>query len=245
MRDIGVEPIVYRLTQPDRHAGGKHGDAGADRIAGFTQGVHVLFEPGDSRRVGHEKRIGIAIGDIVPTAERYVDLAQLGQVGANQDAMLFRKPFARDRPCSHRWRRESRRRATAATIVADPELLPIGVVRMARAKGVDDIAVVAAALILIADQQRDRRTGGPPLEYARQYFDGVRLLALGHVARGSGFAQVEITLDIGRLKRHSGRAAVDHAANRRAVRFAEICHAKQDADRATGHDVAPPAKAIF
>jgi hypothetical protein len=53
---------------------------------------------------------------------------------------------------------------------------------MARPEGVGDVAVVLAARILVADQQRDRGAGGQPLEHAREDLHAVGLLTLGDVA---------------------------------------------------------------
>lgn len=67
---------------------------------------------------------------------------------------------------------------------------------MARTEGVDQISIIATALIFVSDQQRDWRTCGPSLEYPREDFDRIRLLPLSHVARSTGLAPVEIFLDI-------------------------------------------------
>ena len=67
---------------------------------------------------------------------------------------------------------------------------------MAGAERLDDIAVILAALIGIADQQRDRRAGGLALEHARQDFDLIRFLALRDVARRAGLAAIEFELDV-------------------------------------------------
>ena len=45
--------------------------------------------------------------------------------------------------------------------------------------------------------------------------------ALGNVAAGAGFAAVEVGLDVGLAEGEAGRAAVDDAADARAVAFAE------------------------
>ena len=92
-----------------------------------------------------------------------------------------------------------------------------------------------AALIRVADQQADRRTGGQTFIHARQNLDRIGLVALRDVARGAGAAAVELRLDVGFAQRHAGRAAIDHAADRRAVALTEIGDAEEFAEGAAGH----------
>ena len=49
--------------------------------------------------------------------------------------------------------------------------MPIGVISVSGAKLHSDIAIIGAALILIANQQRNRCTGGFALKYTGQNFD--------------------------------------------------------------------------
>ncbi len=98
---------------------------------------------------------------------------------------------------------------------------------MAGTEGLGDVAIVLAALVLVADQERDGRAGGPALEHAGQDFRGVGFLSLGHMARGAGLAPVEFVLDVTLRQCHAGRTAVDHAADGRAVGFAEDGDAKE------------------
>src|SRR5207253_140352 len=60
---------------------------------------------------------------------------------------------------------------------------------------------------------------------------------LGDVARRARAAPVEIRLDVGLRQRHAGRAAVDDAADRRAVALAEGRDAEQRAERAARHQL--------
>src|SRR3990167_8401728 len=129
-----------------------------------------------------------------------------------------------------------RRAELAATArVADAELLPVGVVGMTRAEGLQDVAVVLAALVGVADQQGDRRAGGLALVHATEDFHRVGLVALGHELAGAGAAAVQIGLDVGLGQGHAGRATVDHAANGRAVGFTEVGDAKQGAEGVAAH----------
>src|ERR1700744_5511109 len=50
--------------------------------------------------------------------------------------------------------------APAAARIAQAVLAPVGVVGVAGAEGVEDVAVVLAALVGVANEQRDRRAGG-------------------------------------------------------------------------------------
>jgi hypothetical protein len=106
---------------------------------------------------------------------------------------------------------------------------------MAGSKGVQQVRVVLAALVGVPDQQGDRRAGGEALEHARDDLDLVVLLPLRDMPRGAGPAPVELGLDVGFAERHAGRAAVDDAADRRAVALAECRDAKERAEGAPGH----------
>ncbi len=107
---------------------------------------------------------------------------------------------------------------------------------MARAEGLDDVAVVLAALVGVADQQADGRAGGLALEHAGQDLDKVFFLALRDVARSAGLAAVEIGLDVLGRQRHARRAAVDDGTDGRAVRLAEGGDGKQQAQGIARHD---------
>jgi len=94
-----------------------------------------------------------------------------------------------------------------------------------------DVGVVAAALVDVVDDQRDRGArghlaAGVVLEHSREDAHGVGLAALGGEARLAGPALVEIALDVGFGERKARRAAVDHAADRGPVAFAEAGEAK-------------------
>src|SRR5471032_2064313 len=113
--------------------------------------------------------------------------------------------------------------------------MPVGVVGVAGTEALGDVAVILAALVLVADQQRDRRAGGDALVHARQYLHRVRLLALRHMARRARLATVQLGLDVGLGQGQTRRAAVDHATDGRAMRFAKSTHSKQLAKSIAGH----------
>src|SRR5580704_5026769 len=63
----------------------------------------------------------------------------------------------------------------------------------------------------------------------------VRLLALGGEARLAGAAAIEIALDLFGRQRNQRRAAVDHAADRNPVAFAEGRDPEHVAEGVEGH----------
>ena len=100
--------------------------------------------------------------------------------------------------------------------------MQVGVVSVPWAEGVQDVAVVLAALVCVLDQQTDRRAGGLAFVNAGEDFDRIGLVALRHVPAGAGPAAVQVVLDVSFRQIHAGRAAVDHAANGQAVGFTKV-----------------------
>src|SRR6185295_7975819 len=147
------------------------------------------------------------------------------------------QPFARNGAGHHAHRGLARRGPSAAAVVADAVFLPVAVVGVAGPEGLGDGRVVLGARILVADDEADGRARGPALENARQQFHRIRLAPLGDVPRGAGLAPVEVALDVGLGQCHARRAAVHHAPERRAVRFAERSHAIQRAETVAGHRI--------
>ena len=230
--DVGVEPVVQRFAQAHRHAVGAHLDARAAAVARLAQFVHVGLQPRHDAGVGRVERVQRDLRSIL---ERDLDLAQLAHPAAERGAVLLLQPLARHRTGGHGGCRQPGRRTATAARIADAVLAPVGVVGMAGAEGVEQVAVVLAALVGVLDQQADRRAGGQAFVDARQDLDRIGLVALGHVAAGAGAAAVELGLDVFHAQRQAGRTAVDHAADGRAVAFAEIGDAKQVAEGAAGH----------
>ena len=106
---------------------------------------------------------------------------------------------------------------------------------MAGAEAVLDLAIVAGALVLVLDQERDRRAGGQPFVDAGKDADGIRLLPLRDQFRLAGAAAVEKGLDVGLGEREPRRAAIHHAADRRPVALAPGGDAEQVAEAVVGH----------
>src|SRR5262249_37310768 len=147
--------------------------------------------------------------DVVEGNERDRLLPELREVAAHLRAVFLPQPLLRDRAGRHRGRREPRRRTPAAARIADAVLAQVRVVGMAGAERLRDLRVVLAARVLVADEERDRRAGGPALVHAREDLDLVFFSSLGHVPRSAGLAAVEVGLDVFvRIERHAGRAAV-------------------------------------
>jgi len=149
--------------------------------------------------------------------------------------MPFGQPFPGDHRRGHAHGGLARRGAATTARVADAVFLPIGVVRVARSESLRDVAIVLAALVGVADQQRDRRAGRHAFEHAGQDLDLVGLLPLRDVPRRARLAAVELGLDVRLGEPHARRAAVDHAADRGAVRLAEGRDSEKRAEGIAGH----------
>jgi len=111
-----------------------------------------------------------------------------------------------------------------------------------------DLAIVLGALVDVVDQHGDGRSRGDQHavlrlvgQHAGQDLHLVGLAALGDEARGAGAAAVELGLDVGRPEADAGRAAVDHAAERRAVALAPGGDAEEMTERIVRHEGGPPA----
>ena len=129
----------------------------------------------------------------------------------------------------------ARRGAAAAAIVAHPVFLPIGIVGVAGAKPVGDVAVILRALVGVFDQQLDRGPGGDPVEHAAHDAHEVLLAPLGGKARLAGLALVEPALDVGLGERQARRRAVDDDPDCRPVAFAPGGEAEQGSKGVAGH----------
>jgi pimeloyl-ACP methyl ester carboxylesterase len=94
-----------------------------------------------------------------------------------------------------------------------------------------------AALILVTNEQANRRTGRLALEHTGQNLDGIGLTALRHMTRGPRLATVQFSLDIGLAQCQSGRTTINDAADCRAMRFAKRGNGKQGAKSIAGHGI--------
>ena len=174
--EVGVELVVQRLAPAGRHVLGHHADPGADRVARFAQRVHVVLELRHDGGAGREE--GVVV-DLVPRLEGNVDRAERAHVAADHDAVFFSQPLLGDGAGADDGRGQPCRRAPAAARVAEAVFLRVGVVGVAGAEGLDDVAVVLAALVLVADQERDRRAGRSCLHRGRIGFPPCRIRGAG------------------------------------------------------------------
>jgi len=127
----------------------------------------------------------------------------------------------------------ARRLAAAAAIVAQPVLDVISVVGVAGPVLVLDGGIVLRALVDIVDYQPDRGPGGDLragrfiVEHARKDAHLSGSCRCVREARLAGPALVEVGLDIGLGQRDAGRAAINHAADRRPVALAKVVTRKR------------------
>ncbi len=111
---------------------------------------------------------------------------------------------------------------------------------MARAESLGNLRIILAALVLIANQQANRCTGGFAFKHTGKNLDCIRLFTLRDVARGAGLATVQLQLDFLCRDFHARRATIHHTTNCRAVALAEGGNAKQQTEGITGHpEIAP------
>src|SRR5688500_3854332 len=113
------------------------------------------------------------------------------------------------------------RRSSDLAVVAKTILLLVGVIGVAGPETILDLLVVVRALIGVLDQHADGRAGGAALEHAGQDLHLVRLLALTGVTRGASAPPFQFRLNIRLRQLQPRRTAVDDAAERRPVAFAE------------------------
>ena len=229
---VAIELAVDRFAPARRHAVGDHVDARADRIAGLAQRVDISLQRRHLGRIGPEERVLL---HRVPVERVRHDLADLRQVAAHAHAVMPGQPFLGDHRGSHAHGGLARRGAPAAARVADAIFLPVGVVGVAGTEGLLDLAIVLAALVGVADQQRDRRTGGLAPVDPGEDLHLVRLVPLRGVAAAPGGAALEIVAKLLRRDRQPRRTAVDHTADRRPVAFAEGRDGQELAEGIAGH----------
>jgi hypothetical protein len=152
---------------------------------------------------------------------------------ADHDPLAQHAP--RDGTGSHAHRRLARRGPPAAAIVANSVFPFIGDVGMARPEALGDFAVILGPLVLILDVQRDGRARRAPLEDAGEDADLIRLLPLRHEFRGARLPLVQEGLDPGLVQLEARWAAVDDAADGRAVALAPGGDAEEVAEAVVTH----------
>src|SRR5690606_19632990 len=203
-----------------------------DGVAVAAQLDHVRLELLDFGRVRAEERVVV---DSVEIDGLELDRAERREIALDLEAQLLAQIFAGDRTGGDAHCGLTRGRAAAAAIITNPVFLVIRVVGVPGPETVLDLVIVASPLIDILDQQTDRGAGRHTLEDARKNLHGVRLAALRDEAGLAGAAAVQIFLNVLLGQREPGRAAVDDAAERRPVAFAEGRDGKELPERVAGH----------
>src|SRR5262249_25302727 len=102
--------------------------------------------------------------DFIPILKRRFNGPKLTQIPTNHDTVFLPEPFSRNGRCRYANGRLTGRGSPPATMVTNPILLPIGVVCVPGAKGIDQIAVIPAPGIFVSNEQRNRGAGGPALK---------------------------------------------------------------------------------
>ena len=213
--------------------------------------LRIEFEIGLEKHrglgVGAEKRIFFNRVPI-PIGARDGMWAYLHEGAADQ---YGRDDFSRDRTRRHAHGGFPRGRAAAAAIIPDSIFAVIGKVGVARPVGVLDRGVIFGALIGVLDQQRDRRSGRQLAfgffiaKDAGKDFDKIGLLPRCRKARGAGTPPIEEDLDVSFFERDQGRAAIDDAADRNPMAFAESCHPEEMAKGIVRHRQKPKRRGRF
>ena len=224
MGDIGIQAVEDRLAEAWRYAVSHYRHFRANGVALFFQAAHQFIQGVDFIRVRTEE--GVLL-NLIPVFDGQRNIAHLRQAAANDDAELRGKVFFGNRPGRYAHRGFARRRTTAAAIVAQTILLLVGVIGVARTEQIFDRAVILRTLIGVLNQQTDTGPGGNAFEDAGEDFDLIRLATLRGVTRGTRATTIEVVLQVGFGQRDARRHAVNDAAQRQTVRFAEGSDAKE------------------
>ena len=172
---------------------------------------------------------------MLPRFKTHRHLAELRHAAAKHRAVLGQEPLLGHRTGGDHGRGHARRGTSASARIAHTIFLEISEVRMPGAEGVEQVAVVLAALVGVVDQQRNRRAGGAAFEHAAQNLHRVGFVALGHMAAGARAAPVQVALDVRLGQLHARRAAVNHTPDRRAVGFAKVGDRKKLSKGVSAH----------
>ena len=102
-------------------------------------------------------------------------------------------------------------------------------------EGLQNVAVILAALVGVVDQQANGCAGGAPLVHPAHDLNRVRFIALGHELAGAGAATIQIGLDVRLAQSQPRRAAVNHAADGWTVGFTEVGDCEKCAECIAAH----------
>ena len=159
---------------------------------------------------------------MIPALKGDFQFAQLRHARAKLRAVLLQQPFLGHGTSRHGGGRQPGRRAAATARVTNAVFVPVGVVGVARAKALRDVAVILAALVGVANEQGNGGACGLAFVHPRENFHGIGLVALRNVPAGAWAAAVQVDLDIGLGQRHARRAAINHAADGWTMGFTKI-----------------------
>ena len=244
--EVGIELAVERRAEADRHARRRSlrpPRRRTSRPCASGRAAPPIAAPPPHRG----SRSGCARSPPSPSASRealmlptWISAPRISTGSGSRCASTLRATA----PAATRDGGLARGGSPAAAIVAHAVILgPIGEVGVAGAELVLDLAVVLAALILVLDQQRDRRAGGLALEHAGQDLAPRRPRAAGsRSATGRACACRATAGCRSRPSVDARRRAVDHAADRRPVAFAPGRETEQVAEAVVRHRRQPPLR---
>ena len=161
--DVGVQPVKHGFAEADGDVSRFNMQLRAHGVERFAHGIHVVFQVGDLALVGGKEGV---VANQFFAFKRDFELAHLAHPADDFGAELLAQPFFGHGTGGHAGGGFARRASATAAIVADAVFVPIGVVGMARAELLGDVAVVAAALVGVADEEGDGRAGGAPFKHA-------------------------------------------------------------------------------
>ena len=115
---------------------------------------------------------------------------------------------------------------------------------MARPKNIGQVAVITRTLILVGNIKGYWRALAQAFENAGQKMKGVGFPARRASKPLARLAQVKLALDVLLIYGNAGGAAVQNAANGRAVGFTKGCEAQDTAKCIASHQSFPPGAAF-
>ena len=216
--DVGIQLVEHRLAQAGNHPMRLHGHAGADGVTLLAQTVE------ESRHLA--RRLGIRAEEQIAADFVGIEAAGIGPhrpdlIHPADDAdVMGGQELPGDGPGGHAHGRLAGAGPAATAPVPNAVFLVVGDVRVAGPELVLDVRIILAALVGVADQQRNRAARGLALEHAGENLHPVGLAPLRGVAALAGPAPIQVGLDVGFREFQPRRATVHDGRQRRAVRLA-------------------------
>ena len=242
MGDIRIEAVEDGLSEPRGCSRCDHCNLGPDGVSLLAQVIHVLFEFRNLVGIGKEEGI---LFHLAPVVRVGADWPECRKVAVHLDPHAVFQILFCDGPCCNAHGGFPRRGTAAATVIPDTVFLKIGVIRMARTKTVSDIGIVLRTLVLVEDNQPDRRTGCLAFKNTGKDLHLVGFATLCRVTRLARTTALEILLDVGLAEFDTGRTAVDDAADRDTVAFTKRSDCEEFTDGVPGHSVSWLLQPLF